>query len=264
MNELIFQDDKMGVSQLRGLRVCLAGSFSKPITILKKQLLTLGVSKVDVVSQRSKDEMNSFPTKESTNLFVVGQEVPQGCLARYEMNRHDGFKAVKISENELYALIRGDISIEIPRVMVKHIDIDYNYYCWKAPSNQYMHKSSPFIYDMNSVHSPVYGRELFVPQMAGINYYSLVQIIGNLGGYSNDKNLPNTDMIMLSDETIDNLKNGIKDSVIQKVEDDYNKGTSKIFGCCFTRASDFIKWVDYRLSKCPDESTQRLRDKLFN
>lgn len=249
---------------LQDLRICLAGIFNTPTTILKKRLTNLGASKIDVVSHESKNEINSLPIKETTNLFVVGNKIPEDCLVRYNLNCHDGYKAVKISEDELYALIRGDISIEIPKNIVKHIDLDYTYYCWNAPKNQVMHKSSPYVYDMNSVHSPVYGREVFIPNMEGINMSALGQIIGNLGGFSNNQNFPNSDMIMLSETTVENLKNGIKDAVIQKIENDYNNGTSKIFGCCFTCFPDFIKWVHFRLSQCPDSSTQELVDRLYN
>jgi len=249
---------------LNGIRICLVGTFSMPTISMNKLLRQKGVIEpIDRVISTSTDEMNSRPVKEATNLFVVGKNPPEDCLRRYELNCHDGYKAVKISEEELYALMRGEISVEIPRVIVKHIDLDYGYYCWNAPKNQSLHKSTPFVYDMNSVHSPVYGHELFIPDMEGINTVALGQIIGNLGGFSNNQNLPNTDMVMLSDETVENLKRGIKDSVILKIEKDYNNGSSKMFSCCFTRVSDFLKWLDFRLSQCPDTSTQALVDRLY-
>lgn len=262
MSTNIFSNEQ-NKALFNGLKVCLVGSFSIPTQVLNKQLRSLGViDSIDRVVSSTKST-SSFPAKESTNLFVIGSNAPQECIARYEMNCHDGYKAVKISEEDLYALMRGEIFIDIPKTITKHINLDYNYYCWTAPSNQYSHKSSPFIYDMNSVHSPVYGRELYVPKIEGVNYYALVQIIGNLGGFSNDQNLPNSDMILLSDETVEKLKRGEKDSVIQGIEDKYNNSDAKIFNCCFTCLSDFLKWVDYRLSKCPDASTIELRNRLF-
>lgn len=249
---------------LNGIRVCLIGKFSIPTKSLNKLLRQKGVLEpIDRVISTSTDVLNSKPVKEGTNLLVVGTDAPEDCLRRYELNCHDGYKAVKISEDELYALIRGEISIEIPRTIVKHIDLDYSYYCWTAPAHQIMHKSSPFVYDMNSVHSPVYGHELFIPDMDGINTHALGQIVGNLGGFSNNQNLPNSDMIMLPDKTVENLKRGIKDTIIQKIESDYNKGTSKMFCCCFTCFSDFMKWVHFRLSQCPDSSTQELVNRLY-
>lgn len=259
MSALIFSNEQ-NVAQLKGIRICLAGSFSVPIQALKKQLRNLGVITIDHVTP---SDSASYPVKETTNLFVVGSDVSEECMMRYAMNCHDGYKAVKITEEELYSLMRGEIFVEIPQKIIKHIDLDYSYYSWDAPKNQQTHRSSPYIYDLNSVHSPVYGRELYVPKIEGINYYALIQIIGNLGGYSNDQNYPNSDMILLPDETVEKLKNGVKDSIIQKIEDDYNKSDSKIFGYCFTCLSDFLKWVEYRLSQCPDLSTQTLIDKLY-
>lgn len=258
MSTSIFSNEQ-NLIQLNGIRVCLAGSFSVPILTLGKQLRELGATYDHATVKND----TTLPVKEATNLFVVGRDAPEGCLARYEMNCHDGYKALKITEQELYALMRGELFLDIPKTIIKHIDLDYNYYCWEAPSNQRKQKSSPYVYDMNSVHSPVYGRELYVPKIEGINYYALIQIIGNLGGFSNDQNYPNSDMILLPDETVEKLKNGIKDSIIHKIEDDYNRGDSKIFNCCFTCLSDFLKWVDFRLSKCPDSSTIELMNKLY-
>lgn len=249
--------------RLDGLRICLAGTFSRPNASLRKQLLNLGAAKIDVVAKRSKEDINSLPAKESTNIFVVGKEAPVDCLVRYEMNCHDGYKAVKLNEEELFSFINGDLHLEIPNPIVKHVDIDYGYYNWTVPNNQIMHQSSPFVYNMDSVHSPVYGRELFIPEIKGVNAYALGQIIGNLGGFSNNQNLPNTDMVLLSDETVENLKHGIKDSVILKIERDYNNGTAKMFSCCFTCLSDFLKWLHFRLIQCPDSSTQALLDRLY-
>jgi len=249
--------------RLDGLRICLAGVFSVPSANIKKQLISLGASKVDVVIKGSKEEMNSLPAKENTNIFVVGKDAPLDCVARYELNCHDGYIAVKLNEAELLSFINGDLHLEIPNPIVKHVNLDYSYYNWTAPANQMSHKSSPFLYDMNSVHSPVYGHELFIPDMDGINTIALGQIVGNLGGFSNNQNLPNTDMVMLSESTVENLKRGIKDSVILKIEKDYNNGTSKMFSCCFTCVSNFLKWVDFRLSQCPDPSTQALMDRLY-
>ena len=198
MSTSIFSNEQ-NLIQLNGIRVCLAGSFSVPILTLGKQLRELGATYDHATVKND----TTLPVKEATNLFVVGRDAPEGCLARYEMNCHDGYKALKITEQELYALMRGELFLDIPKTIIKHIDLDYNYYCWDAPSNQRKQKSSPYVYDMNSVHSPVYGRELYVPKIEGINYYALIQIIGNLGGFSNDQNYPNNnqDVVEFKEES---------------------------------------------------------------
>ena len=87
------------------------------------------------------------------------------------------------------------------------------------------------------------------------------QIIGNLGGYANKEYYDDTNMILLSDETLRNLKQGVKDTTILDIENRYNKSNAKIFNVQFTSESDFINWVKKRMVLYPDESTITLLHK---
>ena len=62
-------------------------------------------------------------------------------------------------------------------------------------------------------------------------------------------------MILLGDETLRKLEQGIKDSVILDIEDRYNKSNTKIFNIQFTSESDFIGWLKRRMEIYPDENT---------
>ena len=90
---------------------------------------------------------------------------------------------------------------------------------------------------------------------------SFFQIIGNLGGYANKEYFDDTNMILLSDETLRKLEQGIKDNVILEIEDRYNKSNTKIFNIQFTSESDFIGWVKRRMELYPDDCTISLLHK---
>ena len=81
------------------------------------------------------------------------------------------------------------------------------------------------------------------------------QIIGNLGGYANKDYYDDTNMILLSDETLSKLERGVKDETIIDIEERYNNSNTKIFNVQFTSESDFINWVKTRMNVFPDEST---------
>ena len=87
------------------------------------------------------------------------------------------------------------------------------------------------------------------------------QMIGNLGGYANKEYYDDTNMIMLSDETLTKLEQGIKDEVILDIEKRYNSSNTKIFNIQFTSESEFINWVKQRMLVFPDESTITLLQK---
>ena len=87
------------------------------------------------------------------------------------------------------------------------------------------------------------------------------QIIGNFGGYANTEYFDETNVIMLSEETLQFLEQGIKDEVITDIEKQYNEGSAKFFNIQFSSEPDFISWVKKRMEKFPDESTMDLLEK---
>ena len=119
------------------------------------------------------------------------------------------------------------------------------------------------VYDLESVISPVYGLEIFVPEYLGFPTGVMRQLIGNFGGYANAQLYDNTSLIMVSDETVINMKNRVKDEVISYMEKEYEHSSSKSFDMQFTCYSDFLAWVRTRLEKCPDPSSQKLYDRLI-
>ena len=84
------------------------------------------------------------------------------------------------------------------------------------------------------------------------------QIIGNLGGYANKEYLDDTNMILLSDETIRKAEQGVKDDVVVEIEKYYGKSSIKFQNIQFIRESDFLGWVKRRLETSPDEETLKL------
>ena len=113
----------------------------------------------------------------------------------------------------------------------------------------------PLKYDEDGKYNPISQKEIFVPEIQGKDMGAFFQIIGNLGGYANKEYFDDTNMILLSDETLRKLKQGEKDSVILEIENRYNKSNTKIFNIQFTSESDFINWVKHRMDIFPDDST---------
>ena len=86
-------------------------------------------------------------------------------------------------------------------------------------------------------------------------------MIGNFGGYANTEYYDETNVVMLSEDTLRLLEQGIKDDVITKIEKTYNESSTKMFNIQFTSESDFIAWVKRRMKEYPDESTIALLNK---
>lgn len=251
------------VNPLKGKRVCLTGEFRMPNKELNAKLKAVGVDKIDRVSETRiyKEEDAIPPVKESTHFFIVGSNPNEESIKRYALNEHDGFHAVMINEDKLYMFLNGQFSEEdkVPETVEKKLNIDIGYYNWKAPvinGKTFVSRlSSPLEYVMKGWQNPIYQKEIYVPDMPGVDMDAFRQIIGNLGGYANRQYYDDTNIVMLGVSTLQKLEQGIKDDVIIELENQYNNSNAKIFNVQFTCESDFIKWVEYLMERYPDEST---------
>lgn len=254
---------------LKGKRICLTGEFRMAQKELNAKLKAVGVDIIDRVSDtRSYKEGETIPpVKESTSFFVVGSNPNDESIKRFALNEHDGYHARMINEDKLYALLNGIYSEEdfVSEVVEKQLHIDISYYNWTAPTingKTFVSRvSSPLKYDADGKLNPISQKEIYVPNMPGLDMGVIFQIIGNLGGYANKEYFDETNMIMLSDQTLRKLEQGTKDDVIVGIENKYNNSNTKIFNVQFTSESDFINWVKQRMKLYPDESTIHLLQK---
>ena len=203
-----------------------------------------------------------------TQILVIGSDVKQGLLNRLLCYEHDGWKPLKISETELEDIFKGHYQgYETPLVPKKEISIDMSYYNWVPPvfseeddeeESTGLRCTSPLVYGDDN---PIYGMEIYVPNRPDTDMGIIRQIIGNYGGYANTEYFDETNVVMLSEETLRLLKQGIKDDVITTIEKLYNNSSAKFFNIQFTSEPDFIAWVKKRLEKNPDNSTMALLKK---
>lgn len=218
-------------------------------------------------SPKSKDGLTR-----DTQILVMGSDIKQEVLNRLLCYEHDGWKPLKINEDELEDIFRGHHhGYETPAVPTKQISIDMTYYNWVPPvySNDEdeddgdagIRCSSPLVYGDDN---PIYGMEIYVPNRPNKDMGVLRQIIGNYGGYANTEYFDETNVVMLSEDTLRQLEQGIKDDVIINIEKQYNESSAKFFNIQFTSEPDFICWVKKRLEKYPDESTMILLEKYVS
>lgn len=254
---------------LKGKRICLTGEFRMPQKELNARLKAVGVDTIDRVSDsRVYKEGDAIPpVKETTNFFIVGTNPNEDSMKRYALNEHDGYHAKMITEDKLYDFLCGKFTEEdlVPDIVEKHLHIDIGYYNWNVPTingKTFVSRvSSPLKYDKEGKDNPISQKEIFVPNITGKDMGAFFQIIGNLGGYANKEYYDDTNMILLSDETLKKLEKGIKDDIIIDIENRYNKSNTKIFNVQFTSESDFIGWVKRRMVIYPDDSTITLLQK---
>ena len=254
---------------LKGKRICLTGEFRMPQKELNAKLKAVGVDTIDRVSDTRvyKEGDTIPPVKETTSFFIVGNNPNEESMKRYALNEHDGYHAKMITEDKLYDYLCGRFTEEdfVPDIVEKRLDLDISYYNWSAPTingKTFVSRvSSPLNYNEESKGNPISQKEIYVPCISGKNMDALYQMIGNLGGYANKEYYDDTNLILLSDESLKKLEQGIKDDIILGIENRYNNSNTKIFNVQFTSESDFINWLKQRMLIYPDESTIALLQK---
>ena len=238
-------------------RVGFIGKFKNRASLIKKV-------KEFGASDKSKDGLTR-----DTQILVMGENVKQEDLNRLLCYEHDGWKPLKISEAELLEIFKGHYSgYETSPTPIKQASIDMSYYNWTPPvftddeededEDSGIRCSSPLVYGEDN---PIYGMEIYVPDRPNKDMGIIRQIIGNFGGYANREYFDDTNVIMLSAESLRLLEQGIKDDVITDIEKQYNESSAKFFNIQFTSEPDFISWVKRRLEKFPDENTNKLLEK---
>lgn len=240
---------------LTNRRIGFIGKFKNRATLIKKV-------KEFGASDKSKEGLTR-----DTQILVIGEDVRQDDLNRLLCYEHDGWKPLKITEADLQEIFKGHYAgFETPPVAKKQVSLDMSYYNWTPPvlsdeegdEDTGVRCSSPLVYGEDN---PIYGMEIYVPSRPNTNMNIIRQLIGNFGGYANPEYYDDTNVIMLSEETLKKLEQGIKDNVITQIENQYNQSSAKMFNIQFTSESDFISWVKKRMEKFPDESTMKLIEK---
>ena len=142
---------------LKGKRICLTGEFRMPQKELNAKLKAVGVDTIDRVSDTRvyKEGDTIPPVKETTSIFVVGNNPNEDSMKRYALNEHDGYHAKMITEDKLYDYLCGIFTEDdyVPDIVEKRLDIDISYYNWSAPTingKTFVSRvSSPLKYDKN-------------------------------------------------------------------------------------------------------------------
>ena len=240
-------------------RVGFLGKFNNPSrAALVRKVKAFGAS------EKSKDGLTR-----DTQILVIGSDVKQDDLNRLICYEHDGWRPLKISGAELEEIFNGHYKgYETPSVPIKQISIDMSYYNWIPPvysnadneedDDTGIRCSSPLVYGEDN---PISGMEIYVPNRPNTDMGVIRQLIGNFGGYANTEYFDETNVVMLSEETLRLLEQGIKDEVITTIEKQYNESSAKFFNIQFTSEKDFLDWVKARMEKFPDESSMILLDK---
>lgn len=113
-----------------------------------------------------------------------------------------------------------------------------------------------------NIPNPLYHHTLLFAPSISHHLQPISQVFGNLGILISSTEIDEeTDIIVLPDETIENLSKGIKDENVSFIEKSYNKSSRINFNFRFMRFGDIISFIETRikLDECTKACYERYR-----
>lgn len=184
-----------------------------------------------------------------THFVLVGENPGPSKMEKLEKLIHDGFNIRKIYQDDLLSILNGEgESFVVSKEVVKDLDLTYNHF-----------ESHHFDLSKQSLS----GKEIFVDRNITSGRLFLKQMLGNLGAYANEELFPETNICLLSDDTIESLLKGTKNDTIKFIQDTYNKEKSVTFDFNFMGLSELLETCKKRCDNCHDELTLSLYEQFM-
>lgn len=219
-------------------KVVITGDFSQE----RKQL---GIS-----LKRMGADVNTAISKK-TNYVLIGTNPGPSKMEQLDKLIHNGFNIRKLYQEDIDAIFAGNWQgYHEEKEVKKELSLTYEHY-----SNHHL--------EFKNGYNIIASKELYYGKGFRGNFDLFNQITGNLGAAGDLAIYPETNICVLSDATIDKLKNEEKDDTVKYIEDVYNNSDSIVFDFSFMSESDILEFCKERCERCDDEVTMELYEKYM-
>lgn len=220
-------------------KVVITGTFTQERKTLAFLLKSMGA---DIDSNISKN----------TNYVIIGNDPGPKKIEKIEQLIHNGYKIRKLYQSDLDAILLGDWeNYHVSKDVIKDLDFTIDHY----------NKHHIFF---DGKYNIIASKELYCGKSFAGDFDLFSQITGNLGAFGDNSIYPETNICILSDNTIEKLTKGIKDETILYIENFYNKNKSNRFNLSFLSESELLNYCKQRSEQCGDDYTLYLYNKYMN
>ena len=193
--------------------VCLLGSVPKS---LQQRIVALGAEIKQALSR-------------NVHFVVLGKNPSSDSLAYLQQLVYNGFKPKVLNEDDLENILQGHYtSYIVPEQISKDLHLTLQHYL-----------NSRLSYE--GAMNPLYMKELFLPSDVPTELY---QMLGNRGIYANAYIDDTTDVIVISDNSLQHLKEETTDETLQYIEQQYNKSRAQAFRFVLTSEGELLAWLN--------------------
>ena len=182
-----------------------------------------------------------------TNFVLIGEDPGPKKIEKIDQLLHDGFPIRKIYEDDLEAILSGVWDkYRDDKEIAKDLDFTIDHY------NKH---HITFKDNVNVIAS----KELFYGKGFAGHFPFFSQMAGNLGAAGDNLSIyPETNICVLSNNTIEQLKQGIKDETILYIQNYYNNNKAVKFDFKFISEQEILDFCKKRCDMCGDMCTKEL------
>ena len=196
-------------------------------------------------------DINTSITKR-THFVLIGEDPGPSKIEKIDKLIHDGYNIRKLYQSDIDAILSGEWEgYHVAKEVKKQLDFTIDHYRRHCITFE----------GMNNI---IATKELFFGKNFSGNIDLLRQITGNLGAFGDTDIYPETNICVLSDNTIELLSHGTKDETIAYIEDYYNNRNSITFDFSFLSESAILDYCRRRCEWCGDKITMSLYMKYIH
>ena len=219
--ELFSDADLQQETPFTGRSVCLLGSFHIASKVLQKKLQALGA---DIKTGLTRN----------LHYVVLGRDVPAEALEHLQQLAFHGYQPKTLSESDLDDILQGHYSpYVVPEKTGKDLHLTLRHYL-----------TAQLHYEDRE--NPLYMKELYLAPDTQVPQQDLYQMLGNLGIYANAYIDETTDIIVLSDRSLQHLREGQSDDTLRYIEQQYNQSRAQTFRFRMTSEGELLAWIRTR------------------
>lgn len=246
---------------LFGRKVIIIGFDKLEKKQLKERIEKLGGIVVEIVSK-------------NISYAFIGEKSNTNKIEEILKLRYNGYSILTLGKEDIELLLNGskkDLNKYInDSVGIKNLDFTIEHFQehnMKIYSNGEI--SIPYKYKVKSVRKEFYNPFSMKYFYYGENrnakdFFYLSQLIGNLGGCLEKEITADTQVYILSNSTLNKLKNGEKDDTILKIQNSYNKSKAVTFDLTFISLNEVLAFIRLFIDKFQEKSTIELYEKYIN
>lgn len=213
--ELFNDADFQQETPFAGRSICLLGSFRQSTKALQQKLQTLGAEVKQGLSR-------------NLHYVVLGKDVPAGSLEQLGQLAFNGYNPKVLNETDLESILQGHYSSYIvPEQITKSLHLTLQHYLSAK-------------LQLESSENLLYMKELYLASDVPTDLY---QKLGNRGIYANTYIDDTTDVLVISNASLQHLKEGKTDETLQYIENWYNQSRAQAFRFVMTSEGELLDWL---------------------